>query len=165
LDLGCGGGQFTTLLQESGYDSMGMDIATNAIKMARRNHPDIPYEILNADGSIPAKDVTYNVVWTTEVIKHVLEVHDFLSEINRVLKPNGLLILTTPYHGRLKNFMITLLKFDRHFDPEGSHIRFFDRKGLDRCLRKAAFAPHLFDGIGRFWKMYRTWFVIAKKLS
>jgi len=142
LDLGCGGGQFTWMLQESGYDAYGMDISTNAIEMARDNHPNISYKILNTDGSIPADNFAYNTVWTTEVIEHVLDVHGFLSEINRVLKPNGLLILTTPYHGRLKNFMITLLKFDRHFDPEGSHIRYFDRKGLNRCLRKTGFSLH-----------------------
>jgi len=85
---------------------------------------------LNADGSIPAPNKSFAAVWSTEVIEHVLDIKDFLDEINRVLRPGGLLILTTPYHGILKNLFIVLLKFDRHFNPEGSNIRYFDKKGL-----------------------------------
>ena len=80
-----------------------------------------------------------------------------------MFRQKGLLILTTPYHGFLKNLLIVLLKFDRHFDPEGSHIRFFDKKGLERCLNNSGFAQISWSGIGRFWKMYRTWFVVAQK--
>lgn len=80
-----------------------------------------------------------------------------------MLKPNGLVVLTTPYHGCLKNLLITLIKFDRHFDSEGPHSRFFDRKELERCLQKAEFKPISFDGVGRFWMMWRTWCVVAKK--
>lgn len=163
LDLGCGGGQFTTLLKDAGYNAIGMDLSASAIEMAQRNHPGVPYKVLNSDSSIPAEDASYEAVWTTEVIEHVLDVHGFLSEINRVLKSEGLLILTTPYHGFLKNLLIVLLKFDRHFDPEGSHIRFFDKKGLERCLNTSGFSPIYWGGIGRFWKMYRTWFVVARK--
>ena len=37
----------------------------------------------------------------------------------------GGLALTTPYHGRIKNFAVAALAFDRHFDVEGDHVRFF----------------------------------------
>ncbi|TET73479.1 MAG: class I SAM-dependent methyltransferase [Candidatus Aminicenantes bacterium] len=62
LDLGCGGEQFTTWLQESGYDAISMDISTNAVEMARHNNPGIPYKILNSGGSIPAEDTPYDAV-------------------------------------------------------------------------------------------------------
>ncbi len=138
--------------------------------MARKNHPQISqisqiFRTLNEDGSIPEADNSFAAVWCTEVIEHVLDVRAFLDQINRVLRPNGLLILTTPYHGILKNLLIVLLKFDKHFDPEGSHIRYFDRKGLQRCLNNSGFYPISWAGIGRFWKMYRTWFVVSRKIS
>ena len=110
------------------------------------------FRTLNADGSIPAPNKSFAAVWSTEVIEHVLDIKDFLDEINRVLRPGGLLILTTPYHGILKNLFIVLLKFDRHFNPEWSHIRYFDKKGLKQCLNNSGFSPISWSGIGRFWK-------------
>jgi 2-polyprenyl-6-hydroxyphenyl methylase/3-demethylubiquinone-9 3-methyltransferase len=163
LDLGCGAGKFTHWLQEAGFLATGMDLSPRAIDLARSMSPGTEFMTLDADGSIPVARGTFAAVWTTEVIEHVLDVHSFLAEINRVLQEDGLLVLTTPFHGLLKNLLVSVLKFDRHFDPESSHIRFFDRKGLERCLRRAGFEPIQFGGIGRFWKLYRTWFVVARK--
>ena len=163
LDLGCGGGQFTHAMFEAGYGTVGMDISENALRFARQQFPMCRFKSLNADGTTSEPSSSFSAVWSTEVIEHVLNVEAFLGEIYRILEAGGILILTTPYHGVLKNLLICLLKFDRHFDPNGSHIRFFDRKGLDRCLKKAGLDPVKFCGVGRVWKMYRTWFVVARK--
>lgn len=164
LDLGCGGGVFTKAMYVAGYSVTGMDISEKAVNLARKQFPECKFQTLNSNGTIPSPDEAFAAVWCTEVIEHVLDVVLFLSEINRVLEPDGILVLTTPYHGRIKNVLISLLKFDRHFDPEGSHIRFFDRKGLSRCLVKSGFIPLSFQGIGRICKINRTWFVVAKKI-
>ena len=163
LDLGCGAGKFTAWLHEAGYDAQGMDLSEAALAKARRTFPQAVFSLLKPDGGIPAEPGTFDAAWTTEVIEHIVDVGSFLAEIHRVLKPGGILILTTPYHGRLKNLLVSLLKFDRHFDPEGPHLRFFDRRGLERCLRRAGFRPLSWAGIGRVPLLYRTWFVVAKK--
>ena len=163
LDLGCGWGKFTAWIKQADYEADGLDICSKAVEIAQRSHPSGSYETLHQDGSIPAPDGHYSAVWCTEVIEHILDIKFFFNEINRVLKPNGLLILTTPYHGIMKNLLIVLHKLDRHFNPEGSHIRYFDKRGLERCLNNSGFAPISWSGIGRFWKMYRTWFVVARK--
>ena len=165
LDLGCGGGQFTWGIWEAGYEAGGADILERALDLAKTQFPRGHFFLLNSDGTIPSPDETYAAVWCSEVIEHILNVSGFLVEIKRVLRPGGFLILTTPYHGVLKNLLIALFKFDEHFDPEGSHIRFFDRKGLERCLKKTGFIPVSFEGIGRIWKIYRTWFIISRKAS
>jgi 2-polyprenyl-6-hydroxyphenyl methylase/3-demethylubiquinone-9 3-methyltransferase len=165
LDLGCGGGKFTKVIKEADYEAGGADISERALDLAKTQFPRGHFFLLNSDGTIPSPDETYAAVWCSEVIEHILNVNGFLLEIKRVLKPGGFLILTTPYHGVLKNLLIALFKFDEHFDPEGSHIRFFDRKGLERCLKKTGFIPISFEGIGRIWKIYRTWFIISRKAS
>ena len=119
--------------------------------------------MLNDDLTIPAEVAEFDAVWSTEVIEHVFDVHLHLREVHRVLRDGGLYVLTTPFHGRLKNILVSLLKFDRHFDPEGGHIRFFDRAGLNRCLLRAGLRPLAWRGIGRVWPLYRTWFVVARK--
>ncbi len=165
LDLGCGRGIFASYLASLGCAARGVDISHTAVAAAAKEFPQIPFEPLRPDLSIPAEAASFEAVWSSEVIEHIFDVHAHLAEINRVLKPGGLYILTTPYHGRLKDVLVSLLKFDAHFDPQGAHIRFFDRCGLTRCLVAAGFEPVSFSGIGRLWKLYRTWFVVAKKVS
>jgi len=63
-----------------------------------------------------------------EVIEHLYSPKTYLANIYNWLKDDGYLILTTPYHGYLKNLAIALFnKFDNHFNPlwEGGHIKFF----------------------------------------
>jgi len=165
LDLGCGAGRFTAALHRHGYDALGLDIAEGAIGAARQRYPDVRFDVLRPDGAIPAEDHSFAAVWSTEVIEHVLDVSRFLSEIRRVLRPGGIVVLTTPYHGLLKNSAIVLFNFHKHFNVEGSHIRFFDRRALTRSLSKNQFEPLSLAGLGRFWPLYRTWFVVAKRAA
>ena len=118
---------------------------------------------LGEDTRIPGADGEFAAVWCSETIEHVLDGGRFPGEVRRVLRDSGILVLTMPYHGLVKNLLVAAFGFDRHFDPEGPHIRFFDRKGLARCLRKAGLEPMVWSGIGRMWPLYRTWFIVAQK--
>ncbi len=164
LDLGCGGGKFTIWAAEAGYSATGMDISAKAMEMAQGTFPGGNFKQLNTDGSIPADDQSFGFVWCSEVIEHILEVDEFLKEISRVMKLGGILILTTPYHGFIKNLFIVLFKFHRHFNVRGSHIRFFDKKSLAGCFQRTGFAPLSYGGIGRIWPLYRTWFVVVRRI-
>lgn len=165
LDLGCGRGEFSSFIRELGFKPTGADLSTTVVDYCRTKHPGITFETMGTPDRLPFKDGSFSAVWSSEVIEHVFDIHAWLSEVNRVLTPKGLVILTTPYHGKLKNVFIALTKFSKHFDPEVSHIRFFDKAGLDRCLCRAGFEPIKWDGIGRFWPLHRTWFVVASRSS
>jgi len=163
LDLGCGRGDFSAFISSLGFNVLGVDISETAITLAKQKHKDIQFQPLNEDGSIPAPDNQFSAVWSSEVIEHIFDVNAHLSEINRVLKPDGLYILTAPFHGRIKNLLIIMLKFNKHFNPEGEHIRFFDKSGLKRCLVRAGFLPISWSGVGRVWPVYRSWFLVSQK--
>jgi SAM-dependent methyltransferase len=165
LDLGCGQGEFVRILVEAQYRVVGVDISSKAVELAKKALPSVDFRVLKEDRSIPCESSRFDAVWSTEVIEHIFDIHQHLSEINRVLKAGGIYILTTPYHGVVKDVLVSLLKFDQHFDPEGSHIRFFDKRGLERCLGRAGFTPISWDGIGRVPWLYRTWYVVARKTS
>jgi 2-polyprenyl-6-hydroxyphenyl methylase/3-demethylubiquinone-9 3-methyltransferase len=79
-------------------------------------------------------------------LEHLFDVGAALTEINRVLRPGGKFVLTTPYHGLVKNLIVRVLAFERHYDPCGSHIRFFTRRSLKLCLEKAGFTVERLGG-------------------
>jgi 2-polyprenyl-6-hydroxyphenyl methylase/3-demethylubiquinone-9 3-methyltransferase len=94
-----------------------------------------------------------------------MDVHGCLAEINRVLKMGGLLILTVPYHGLIKNLGIALLYFERHYNPYISHVRFYTKKSLKACLLRGGFKVVRWEGLGRYWPIWMSVFVIAEKTS
>jgi hypothetical protein len=63
----------------------------------------------------------------------------FLTEIRRVLRPEGRLLLTVPDHGRFKRVALALAEYDAHYDPLGEHLRFYTRRSLTRVLEATGF--------------------------
>ena len=76
-------------------------------------------------------------MWCSEVLEHVPDASGLLSQVRRVLRPRGRLLLTTPAHGWLRRVLIAALRFDAHFDPEGEHVRFYTERSLRGSLDRA----------------------------
>ncbi len=165
LDAGCGSGEFVEFIKELGFDVSGVDISKTAVEKARARCPGTPFWVKSLEDRLPFKDDEFDVVWATEVLEHIFEIHSTLSEINRVLKDGGLFILTVPYHGLIKNLAVALLGFDNHYNPDISHIRFFTLKTLEGSLRKSGFETVSWCGVGRLWPFYKSMFVVARKTS
>ena len=165
LDAGSGDGCFTKFLKDEGYDATGMDISRLAIEEASRNNPGIPFLCNQLDQKWPFDDGTFDAIFSTEVIEHVYGTYEMFHEMNRVLKTNGLLIITTPYHGLIKNLMIVLFGFDRHFNNiEGGHIRFFTKGFLKSVLSRSGFEVAGMKYIGRVRPVAKSIYLTARKV-
>ena len=163
LDLGCGTGEFTECLAGLGYDATGIDLSGNAIAVARQRFPQRRFLQGLPEDHGAAFAGRFDAAWSTEVIEHVFDVYGFLAAAHRALVPGGRLVMTTPYHGLLKNWLIDLRGYATHYNPFGGHIRFFDRRSLDRCRRHCGFTPRRWDGFGRPWPLYKSFFVVAER--
>ena len=164
MDAGCGNGLFARAMQEQGYEVVGMDISGNAVAQARRMYRDIEFVCNPLDAGWPFKDDGFSVVFCTEVIEHVLGIYEMLMEMNRVLKQGGTLILTTPYHGLIKNLLLVLCGFERHFSNiEGGHIRFFTGRFLKNLLNEFGFEIIETKYIGRVRPIAKSIFIAAIK--
>ena len=85
LDVGCGSKPYRSLFPASEY--IGMEI------MGGHTNADCYYNGKN----FPFQDSEFNSVLTSQVLEHVFNPEVFLSEINRVLKVDGILLLTVPF--------------------------------------------------------------------
>ena len=139
LDLGCGAGRFVAALAEAGADPVGVEVAEAALERSRRNAPGADLRLLAPDGSVPLEHGSVDLVWCSEVLEHVADGGHLLLEARRVLRPGGRLLVTVPFHGRMKAAAIAVARFEAHFDPQGQHLRFFTRRSLARTLADAGF--------------------------
>jgi SAM-dependent methyltransferase len=139
LDLGCGSGRFLAALLGAGVDAVGVEIAQSALDRAERVAPGAELHLLADDGSLPLEHGSVDLVWCSEVLEHVADGAELLGEARRVLRRGGRLLVTVPYHGRVKGIAIAAARFERHFDVQGQHLRFFTRASLGALLRGAGF--------------------------
>jgi SAM-dependent methyltransferase len=137
LDLGCGEGDFTALLADAGAHVVGSDIADAAIERARMKHPGLDFRLAPIDGPLPDEDNAFDLVWASEVIEHVADTARWLSEVRRVLRPGGRLLLTTPSHGRLR---LALGGIERFSEPLGDHLHLYSRRSLTGVLSDFGFS-------------------------
>jgi SAM-dependent methyltransferase len=139
LDLGCGAGRFVAALRDAGADPVGVELAEGALERARRNVPGADLRLVADDGALPLGHGEVDLVWCSEVLEHVPDTVAFLTEVRRVLRRDGRLLLTVPDHGRLKRTLIALAHYDAHHDPLGQHVRFYTRRSLARALHATGF--------------------------
>jgi 2-polyprenyl-3-methyl-5-hydroxy-6-metoxy-1,4-benzoquinol methylase len=141
LDVGCGEGRFAAELVRAGMTVIGVDVAEEPLRRARARHPVLDVRIVTVDGPWPLADASFDVVWAGETIEHVADTAGWLSEMRRVLRSGGSLLLSTPAHGRLAmlGLAISHRKLDAHFDPRGDHLRFYTRRTLRRLLEDFGF--------------------------
>jgi ubiquinone biosynthesis O-methyltransferase len=158
LDIGCGNGALTASLAKSGANVTGIDLSESGIALARTTHPEVRYEVASVYDDLHARFGAFDRVVALEVIEHLFDPRTFLRRAFETLKPGGTLVLSTPYHGYLKNVVLALSgKLDAHFTVlwDGGHIKFFSQRTLATMLEEAGFVDLRFRGAGRvpfLWK-------------
>ena len=97
LDVGCGGGLLTEEFAKFGAIVTGIDISNKSINIARKhakqNNLEIEYKVGRAE-DLPETDM-YDAVICTDCLEHVQNLDKSISEISRVLKPNGIFLYDT----------------------------------------------------------------------
>jgi SAM-dependent methyltransferase len=92
LDAPCGGsGALTLAMIEQGFSAAGADLDHEAETRLGK-----AFERVNLDGPLPWQDQTFDAIFSTEGIEHLENHFSFLREMCRILKPGGVLVLTTP---------------------------------------------------------------------
>lgn len=169
LDLGCGNGALAATLTREGFNVTGCDADAKGIEIARRSYPGIAFRNVGIyDKPAALEDSDFDLVVSTEVVEHLFTPRMLPRFARAVLRPNGHLVLTTPYHGYLKNLALSLLnKWDRHLDPlwDGGHIKFWSPRTLSALLQEESFGVTEFTGVGRIPFLWKSMILSARKVG
>jgi 2-polyprenyl-3-methyl-5-hydroxy-6-metoxy-1,4-benzoquinol methylase len=139
LDIGCGDGRIGLELKRAGLSVLCADIAQEPLHRAQGRG--LETRLLEPVGPWPFADASFDAVWAGEVIEHVLDTPAWLSELRRVLRSGGTLLMSTPDHGPLRRLALALVPgaFERHFDPRGDHLRFYTSRSIAELLAQFGF--------------------------
>ncbi len=150
LDVGCGEGHFAVALVRSGAEVVAVDVAQEPLSRARARLAGLDLRLVEPEAPLPFEDSSFDVVWAGEVIEHVADGSQWLSELRRVLRSGGLLLLSTPDHGPLSRLWLGLSRraFEARFDPRSDHLRFYARRALAELLADFGFEEVTVAGAG-----------------
>ncbi|HKI45257.1 MAG TPA: class I SAM-dependent methyltransferase [Balneolales bacterium] len=153
LDLGCGNGAFSARMVHEGYEVKACDHSISGVQIAKEQYSQI--EFFQHDIIQPLPDQlngVFDVVVSLEVIEHLFQPRALFDRAREALGEGGCLIVSTPYHGYLKNIALALFnKFDDHWHPlrDFGHIKFFSRGTLTKCIEECGFQLRGFHRVGR----------------
>lgn len=167
LDAGCGNGSVTGILAREGFAVTGVDGDAGGIAIARGKHPQVAFAVadFSQDGAALA-GAPFDAVISTEVVEHLYAPHQLARFAWAALKPGGHFIVTTPYHGYIKNLALALLdKWDHHHTAlwHGGHIKFFSRATLGQLLAAQGFEAVHFGGVGRVPYLWKSMVMTMRK--
>jgi 2-polyprenyl-3-methyl-5-hydroxy-6-metoxy-1,4-benzoquinol methylase len=133
LDVGCAQGFFLFNASKAGYITKGIEISQDAAEYARREF-DLDVEAKPFE-ELRLPENRFDVVTLWQVLEHVPYPLMILNEVHRILKPGGLLVVSTP---NIEGIPAKVLR-KRWWDIKRLHINQFTIKTLSDILRNAGF--------------------------
>lgn len=124
LDIGCGAGLLCEPLSRLGAQVIGVDPSASNIAVAKlhagKSHLSIDYRCTTVEEIDPRE--RFDIVLAMEVIEHVVDVGVFLKRCASMLKPNGLMVVST-LNRNWKSFALAIVgaEYVLRWLPRGTH--------------------------------------------
>lgn len=145
LDIGCGGGFFSHEMQMRGAQATGIDYSPFAIQFAKDRFRDIDFRRMSAYELEQLPAHSYDIVTLLDVIEHMGDHDTLFRGIRHVLKPGGILVVSTDFddsawnHGTGK----FLMKVSQLFSAQGRAYRFIKKVEAYRKQFRNYHASHI----------------------
>ncbi|MDX1812157.1 MAG: class I SAM-dependent methyltransferase [Gammaproteobacteria bacterium] len=170
LDIGCGNGYLLYQFRKSFQNLYGLEFSQQRLKQAEINLSEYVFKPLpgSAENIEALDDNCIDQIISADTIEHIPDVYAAISEMHRVLKPGGRLLINTPNVAFIKKrFQLLLGRFpstsqsnegigsDILFD--GGHLHYFTFRSLRILLERQGFKDLQAVGYGPLGKLHNTW--------
>ncbi|GAV00438.1 hypothetical protein RvY_11285 [Ramazzottius varieornatus] len=172
LDVGCGGGILSEPLARLGGDVTGIDMVAENVRNARAHWTKSLSRRPNPVGSVEyscstleelsqeeTSPLLYDIVVCSEVVEHVKDLDGFISAVSAVVKPGGLVVVTT-INRTVVSWAAAIVgaEYAMRLVPKGTHHygKFVTPEELGSKLRRYAFDVRLKHGM-RYSPLSRRW--------
>jgi 2-polyprenyl-3-methyl-5-hydroxy-6-metoxy-1,4-benzoquinol methylase len=150
LDAGCATGVFLEVARDAGWAVEGLDISAYAVEQATQRGFGVRRGTL-PDPSIPSG--SFDVITLWDVIEHVPDPAAIVAECHRLLRPGGVIAMSTPDAGSLP---ARILKGKwLGFRSIDEHLYFFSRATMEAMLARAGFRVARFHDVGKYLTLPR----------
>ena len=164
LDVGCATGLFMEVAREADWRVEGMDISHYALSRAREKGLSV------RAGALPNPELEsgeYDVVTLWDVIEHVTDPAAVIADCHRLLRPGGVLAMSTPDAGsRPAKILAGRWLGFRSIDE---HLYFFSRDSMRAMLERGGFHAARFHAVGKHLSLRRAEavkrFLVAKGMD
>lgn len=166
FDLGCGNGSVGALLANQGWSVTGVDPSSEGIAQAKNAYPHLRLEEGSGYDDLVTRFGRFPVVISLEVVEHVYAPRDYARTLFDLVEPGGTAIVSTPYHGYLKNLALAVTgKLDQHFTAlwDHGHIKFWSIPTLTTLLTETGFENIRFHRVGRVPALAKSMIAVAQK--
>ena len=166
FEIACGNGATANMLDQLGYNVTGVDTSISGIEIANESFPHLKLFQGSAYDDLSKKYGRFPIVIGLEVIEHLFYPRKFASTFHSLLEDGGMGVISTPYHGYLKNLALALTgKMDAHFSPlwDDGHIKFWSIRTLKSLLVETGFEDIRFTRVGRVSLLAKSMIAVFRK--
>jgi SAM-dependent methyltransferase len=132
LDVGCAYGFMLQRFPES-FQKFGIDVSKYAIEMAKERLPTATFKVGNAEDELPFEEDFFDMILLRDVLEHLENPKVALENIQKVLKKDGILYITTP------NLNTVRKKIFKYADEKEHHVSLFPHLDLITLLNNLGF--------------------------
>lgn len=133
LDIGCREGAQSKYFESLGYEVVSVDVEKIYDKCI----------VVDCDKALPWENETFDVIWSSEVIEHLINPKASLLEARRVLKKDGLLVYTTPNSFPFYFCLLAAIGLTPQRIQRKDHLHFFDLSAVKELFPKAKLFGYL----------------------
>lgn len=168
LDIGCGNGAFMRWAGRNAWDTVGLEPSEDGHALATSLGSCVFKGGVYDSDLLPTLPGPFPYAVSMEVVEHLYYPRRWAAFVFAALQPGGIAVVTTPYHGYLKNLVLAASgRLDGHFHAlwDHGHIKFFSVRSLSTLVSEAGFVIRDIRRIGRIPALAKSMLFVLQRPS